>query len=79
MKELIFDDADRLLSLKEVSMRLNISPANVAKLLNNGSLAFVRCGNQGRAGTPRRYVRKVTLNRFLELLEGQDLKELVEA
>lgn len=77
MKEIILDDADRLLPVSEVAVRLNISKDNVAKLLNNGVLPFIRCGTAGRSGGPRRYIRKATFNKFLEKLEGQDLKDLL--
>lgn len=77
MRKIIEDDTDRLLPIEEVAARLNIAPASVAKLLNTGKLAYIKCGTIGRGGTARRYVRKYTFNKFLAALEGQDLKELI--
>ena len=79
MKEIILDDTDRLLPITEVAARLNISQDNVAKLLNKGIIPFIKCGTAGRTGGQRRYIRKRTFNQFLEKLEGNDLKELINA
>lgn len=78
MKERINDDTDRLLSINEMADRLNISIASMTKIMNNGYLPFVKCGRMGRNGGIRRYVRKVTFNKFLEQLEGQDLKTFID-
>lgn len=78
MKERINDDTDRLLSIGEMADRLNISVVNMTKIINNGHLPFVRCGRTGRNSGIRRYVRKVTFNKFMEQLEGQDLKMFID-
>lgn len=65
------DDADRLLSLDEVSARLKTSPANVARFVRAGLLTTLRFGNYKR-------VRKVTLNEFLRRYDGQDLLAVLE-
>lgn len=68
---IIMDDADRLLSLDEVSARLKTSPTNVARLVRSGLLTTLRFGNYKR-------VRKVTLNEFLRRYDGQDLMAVLE-
>lgn len=78
MKERINDDTDRLLSINEMADRLNISVASMTKIINNGHLPFVKCGRMGRNSGIRRYVRKVTFNKFVEQLEGRDLKEFID-
>ena len=69
-KSTIYDDADRLMAIDEVAERLKTSPSNVARLINNGVIAAIRFGR-------RRYIRKVTLNAFLEKIEGKDLGKLI--
>lgn len=70
-KELIMDDADRLLSVEEVAERLRTGKQFVRRLINAGllpALSFRR----------NRRIRKVSLNRFLEEYDGQDLYEVLE-
>lgn len=71
-KGIVYDDADRLMSIQEVAERLKTSPTNVARLLNGGEILAVKFGR-------RRYVRKVTLNAYLERIEGDDLDERLKA
>lgn len=70
-ERIILDDADRLLSLDEVSARLKTSPTNVARFVRAGLLTTLRFGNYKR-------VRKVTLNEFLRRYDGQDLLAVLE-
>lgn len=70
-ERIILDDADRLLSLDEVSARLKTSQSNVARLVRSGLLTTLRFGNYKR-------VRKVTLNEFLRRYDGQDLLAVLE-
>ena len=70
-KELIMDDADRLLSVEEVADRLRTGKQFVRRLINAGllpALSFRR----------NRRIRKVSLNKFLEEYDGQDLYEVLE-
>nr|DAX02415.1 MAG TPA: helix-turn-helix domain protein [Caudoviricetes sp.] len=70
-KELIMDDADRLLSVEEVAERLRTGKQFVRSLINAGllpALSFRR----------NRRVRKMSLNKFLEKYDGQDLYEVLE-
>lgn len=71
-KSTVYDDADRLMAIDEVAERLKTSPSNVVRLINNGVIAAIRFGR-------RRYIRKLTLNAFLEKIEGQDLGKLLGA
>lgn len=65
------DDADRLMSLDEVRIRLRTSPKVVAELTNKGLLKTLRFGNSKR-------VRKITFNQFLAKYDGQDLLEVLK-
>lgn len=70
-KELIMDDADRLLSVEEVAERLRTGKQFVRRLINAGllpALSFRR----------NRRIRKVSLNKFLEEYDGKDLYEVLE-
>jgi len=70
-KELIVDDTDRLLSVEEVAERLRTGKQFVRSLINAGllpALSFRR----------NRRVRKMSLNKFLEKYDGQDLYEVLE-
>lgn len=70
-KELIIDDTDRLLSVEEVAERLRTGKQFVRCLINAGllpALSFRR----------NRRIRKVSLNKFLEEYDGQDLYEVLE-
>lgn len=70
-KELIMDDADRLLSVEEVAERLRTGKQFVRRLINTGllpALSFRR----------NRRIRKVSLNKFLEEYDGKDLYEVLE-
>lgn len=70
-KELIMDDADRLLSVEEVADRLRTGKQFVRRLINAGllpALSFRR----------NRRIRKVSLNKFLEEYDGKDLYEVLE-
>lgn len=70
-KELIMDDTDRLLSVEEVAERLRTGKQFVRSLINAGllpALSFRR----------NRRVRKMSLNKFLEKYDGQDLYEVLE-
>lgn len=70
-KELIMDDADRLLSVEEVAERLRTGKQFVRRLIKAGllpALSFRR----------NRRVRKMSLNKFLEEYDGQDLYEILE-
>lgn len=71
-KSTIYDDADRLMAIDEVAERLKTSPTNIARLINNGVIAAIRFGR-------RRYIRKFTLNAFLESVEGKDLDDMLGA
>lgn len=65
------DDADRLMSLEEVRIRLRTSPHIVAQIVKQGLLKTLRFGNNKR-------VRKSTFNAFLTKYDGQDLLELLK-
>lgn len=70
-KEILMDDADRLLSVEEVAERLRTGKQFVRSLINAGllpALSFRR----------NRRIRKVSLNKFLEKYDGQDLYEVLE-
>lgn len=70
-KEILLDDTDRLLSVEEVADRLRTGKQFVRSLINAGllpALSFRR----------NRRIRKVSLNRFLEEYDGQDLYEVLE-
>lgn len=70
-KELIVDDTDRLLSVEEVAERLRTGKQFVRRLINAGllpALSFRR----------NRRVRKMSLNKFLEKYDGQDLYKVLE-
>lgn len=70
-KELIVDDTDRLLSVEEVAERLRTGKQFVRRLINAGllpALSFRR----------NRRIRKVSLNKFLEEYDGQDLYKVLE-
>jgi excisionase family DNA binding protein len=70
-KEILMDDADRLLSVEEVAERLRTGKQFVRSLINAGllpALSFRR----------NRRVRKMSLNKFLEKYDGQDLYEVLE-
>ena len=70
-KEILQDDTDRLLSVEEVAERLRTGKQFVRSLINAGllpALSFRR----------NRRIRKVSLNKFLEEYDGQDLYEVVE-
>lgn len=70
-KEIIPDDTDRLLSVEEVAERLRTGKQFVRSLINAGllpALSFRR----------NRRVRKMSLNKFLEKYDGQDLYEVLE-
>lgn len=70
-KEILLDDTDRLLSVEEVADRLRTGKQFVRRLINAGllpALSFRR----------NRRIRKVSLNRFLEEYDGQDLYEVLE-
>lgn len=71
-KSTIYDDADRLMAIDEVAERLKTSPTRIAALINGG---FIRAVKFGR----RRYIRKFTLNAFLESVEGKDLDDMLGA
>lgn len=70
MKDIPLDDADRLMSLDEVRIRLRTSPKIVAELVSKGLLKTLRFGNSKR-------VRKATFNAFLAKYDGQDLLEVL--
>lgn len=65
------DDADRLMSLDEVRIRLRTSPQVVAQIVKQGLLKTLRFGNNKR-------VRKATFNAFLAKYDGQDLFEILK-
>ena len=70
-KEILQDDTDRLLSVEEVADRLRTGKQFVRRLINAGllpALSFRR----------NRRIRKVSLNKFLEEYDGQDLYEVLE-
>lgn len=70
-KEILLDDTDRLLSVEEVADRLRTGKQFVRRLISAGllpALSFRR----------NRRIRKVSLNRFLEEYDGQDLYEVLE-
>lgn len=70
-EEIIPDDTDRLLSVEEVAERLRTGKQFVRSLINAGllpALSFRR----------NRRVRKMSLNKFLEKYDGQDLYEVLE-
>lgn len=70
-KEIVPDDTDRLLSVEEVAERLRTGKQFVRSLINAGllpALSFRR----------NRRVRKMSLNKFLEEYDGQDLYEVLE-
>ena len=70
-KEIVPDDTDRLLSVEEVAERLRTGKQFVRSLINAGllpALSFRR----------NRRIRKVSLNKFLEEYDGQDLYEVLE-
>jgi len=70
-KEIVPDDTDRLLSVEEVAERLRTGKQFVRSLINAGllpALSFRR----------NRRVRKMSLNKFLEKYDGQDLYEVLE-
>ncbi len=70
-KEILQDDTDRLLSVEEVAERLRTGKQFVRSLINAGllpALSFRR----------NRRVRKMSLNKFLEKYDGQDLYEVLE-
>ena len=70
-KEIVPDDTDRLLSVEEVAERLRTGKQFVRSLINAGllpALSFRR----------NRRIRKVSLNKFLEKYDGQDLYEVLE-
>lgn len=70
-KEILQDDTDRLLSVEEVAERLRTGKQFVRSLINAGllpALSFRR----------NRRVRKMSLNKFLEEYDGQDLYEVLE-
>lgn len=70
-KEIVPDDTDRLLSVEEVAERLRTGKQFVRNLINAGllpALSFRR----------NRRVRKMSLNKFLEKYDGQDLYEVLE-
>ena len=70
-KEIVPDDTDRLLSVEEVAERLRTGKQFVRSLINAGllpALSFLR----------NRRVRKMSLNKFLEKYDGQDLYEVLE-
>lgn len=70
-EEIIPDDTDRLLSVEEVAERLRTGKQFVRSLINAGllpALSFRR----------NRRVRKMSLNKFLEEYDGQDLYEVLE-
>lgn len=71
MKQIPLDDADRLMSLDEVRIRLRTSPKIVSELTSKGLLKTLRFGNNKR-------VRKTTFNAFLEKYDGMDLLELLK-
>jgi len=71
-KDLILDDADRLLSLEEVGERLGTGRVFVGKLIRAGllnALAFRKI----------KRVPKSELTRFINKYLGQDLYEILEA
>ena len=70
-KEILQDDTDRLVSVEEVAERLRTGKQFVRSLINAGllpALSFRR----------NRRIRKVSLNKFLEKYDGQDLYEVLE-
>lgn len=70
-KEILLDDTDRLLSVEEVAERLRTGKQFVRSLINAGllpALSFRR----------NRRIRKVSLNKFLEEYDGQDLYKVLE-
>jgi len=70
-KEILQDDTDRLLSVEEVAERLRTGKQFVRSLINAGllpALSFRR----------NRRIRKVSLNKFLEEYDGQDLYKVLE-
>lgn len=70
MREIIADDADRLMSLDEVRVRLKTSPQVVAKLVNAGVIPVIRFRSARR-------VRKVAFNEFMDHLEENDLDKFL--
>ena len=70
-KEIVPDDTHRLLSVEEVAERLRTGKQFVRSLINAGllpALSFRR----------NRRIRKVSLNKFQEEYDGQDLYEVLE-
>lgn len=70
-EEIITDDTDRLLSVEEVAERLRTGKQFVRSLINAGLLPALSFRRNKR-------VRKMSLNKFLEEYDGQDLYEVLE-
>ena len=64
------DDGDRLMSIDEAAARLRTSPTVVRQLLESKVIIPIRYGK-------RRYIRKYTLNGFLQQVEGKDIMDFV--
>lgn len=72
-KNIIFDDdTDRLLSIKEVSVRMRTSQDFVKSLIDAGLLKALKFKRDRR-------IRKATFNKFLSDHEGKDLYEVLAA
>ena len=70
-EEIILDDADRLLSVPEVSERMHTSPAFVCELIKLELLPAIWFGTRPR-------VPKSAFNRFIEKYIGQDLRAVAK-
>ena len=64
------DDGDRLMTVKEAAVRLHTSPTFIRTLIANGELMCITLYK-------RSYIRKFTLNAFLDKHDGNELSELV--
>ena len=67
-KPVFNDDADRLLSIKEVSQRIGTSEKIVGDMINAGMLSALSFRKIRR-------VRKIILNKFLNDFDGCDIYE----
>lgn len=68
---MIGDDADRLLSIKEVATRLRTGQAFVTELINAGLLPVLKFKRDRR-------IPKSAFNRFITEYTGKDLYEVLQ-
>jgi excisionase family DNA binding protein len=71
-KIILDDDTDRLLSIKEVAVRMRTSQAFIKALIDANLLQALKFRRNRR-------IRKVTLNKFLADHDGEDLYEVLTA